>query len=284
MESTEVAVAERREAPTLAAEQVALLKRTICRGSSDDEFALFIATSRRLGLDPFARQIFAVKRWDSRERREVMAMQISIDGFRLVAERSREYEGQTPPEWCAMDGKWREVWLEKEPPAAARVGIYRRGFREPLYAVARYASYCQTTKEGAPNRMWATMPDLMLSKCAEALALRKSFPAELSGLYAPEEMDQAEVVVEPSKADRPARASEADPTITEPQRKRMFAIAKSSGHHMDDLKTWLKDAHGLEHTSDIPRASYDEICTRLESDVPLLMPADESRTEAGEEG
>ncbi len=161
-------------------EQVAVIRNTIARDCNDSELALFMGACKRAGLDPLQKQIYAMKLGGK------LSIQTSIDGYRVIAERTGKYRGQVGPLWCGADGKWVDVWLDKAPPAAAKVGVLHRDFAEPLWGVARFASYSRG------SGLWAQMPEVMIAKVAEALALRKAFPNDLSGLYTADEMDQSQ--------------------------------------------------------------------------------------------
>lgn len=163
-----------------------LLKSTICRGSNDEEFQLFLHACKRTGLDPFMRQIHAVKRWDSTLKREAMSIQTGIDGYRLIADRTGKY----------APGKETIFNYDKDGRIISAVAYVKKltadGTWHEISATAHYSEYVALTKEGKPTHMWATKAHIMLGKCAEALALRKAFPAELSGVYTKEEMEQAD--------------------------------------------------------------------------------------------
>lgn len=152
----------------------------------DDDMLLFLYVAKRTGLDPLTKQIFAIYRWNTRVGREVMTIQSSIDGMRLVAQRTKQYAGQDDVNYLPVDESTKY-------PIKASVTVYKviEGQRVAFTASARWAEYVQTDKNGMPTAMWGHMPYLMLGKCAEALALRKAFPNELSGIHTDEEMAQA---------------------------------------------------------------------------------------------
>ncbi|GGS06716.1 phage recombination protein Bet [Deinococcus sedimenti] len=178
-------------------EQIDLIKQTVAAGTSDLELALFLEVAKSSGLNPFQRQIYAVMRWDAKARKEKMVIQTGIDGYRLIAARSGVHMGTTDPEFgpVSKDGF----------PEFARVIVRKlvHGHVAEFPATARWAEYVQLGKEG-PTAMWKRMPHTMLGKCAEALALRKAFPAELSGVYSDVEMAQAEN----GREERPAQQAQ----------------------------------------------------------------------------
>jgi len=199
------------ERQTFTPEQIHLLKTQIAAGCTDDELRLFVHVAQKRGLDPFARQIYAIKRkvkLPSGQYDEKMVIQTGIDGFRLVAFRTGcdAIDDASFTYDAALKGPTNPLGIEK-----ATSTVWRKGAPRPTSASAYWDEYRQMTG-GVLAHMWKNMPRLMLGKCAEALALRKAFPEELSGIYTSDEMEQAENVPIQPPPPSSARDSSVDAT------------------------------------------------------------------------
>ena len=249
--------------------QIELIKRTVAKGTTNDELRLFLYTAKRTGLDPLLKQIHAVKRFSRASGGEVMAIQTGIDGYRLIAERSGKYAPGKEPSYTYDD---KGVIVS----ATAYVKKLAGGAWHEVGATAFSTEYAQYTKEGKLNAMWAKMPHVMIAKCAEALALRRAFPVEMSGVYTFEEMGQAENTSEPKSANPPEGpkelGQEAPPEekqehpadeelITEKQGKRLYAIWKAAGKKDEEVKQYLIKTVGIGDTRKIPKRLYEQIVT-----------------------
>jgi len=231
-----VQLATQNNALSFNEEQMQLIKTTIAKDATDQELALFINQCKRTGLDPFTRQIYFIK-----DKNGKVTVVTSIDGLRLIAERSEKYQGQTEPQWCGEDGVWKDVWLSKTPPSACRVGVYKENFKAPLYGIAiftEYAGYYSYDdkygkyKKGDLTHMWDKMPTHMIAKIAEALAFRKAFPNDLSGVYATEEVSQQVESHEAREANTTPPAAKQIETALDPY---IFSGGKFQGKHFDEI-------------------------------------------------
>lgn len=197
-----------------SAEQRQLIRDTFANGASDQEFAALLEVARARRLNPFLRQIHFVSRWDSQKGRAVWATQVSIDGLRAIAQRTGLYDGQDEPEFVENpDGSLR----------LCRVRVYRKDWQRPAVGIAFWEEYVQTIRDkqsgkDRPAPMWRKMPHVMLAKVSEALALRKAFPEDTSGLYTGDEMGQAEndapVAVQVETTSRPRRGEQRAPVAS----------------------------------------------------------------------
>lgn len=219
--------------------QVAILRQIGLEDATQGDLDLFFHVCRTTGLDPFRKQIYMIGRntklteWVEDERatngrRKVekwvtkYTIQTGIDGFRRNGREAAKALGDTiafdGPYWCGEDGEWREVWPATTPPVAAKYTVFRNG--EPFSAVVHYDEFVQTNPvyEGSgqnrkkvgddPNSMWAKMPRNQTAKCAEAMAYRRAYPDDFSGLIL-EDSAQSTVIdqdgnVESGPKQRPA--------------------------------------------------------------------------------
>lgn len=184
--------------------QLALVKRTVASDCNETEFDLFMAVAQSKGLDPFTKQISAIVFNKDKPDKRKMAIITTIDGFRVIAERTGAYRpDDEEPDYTydpELKGPLNPLGLVK-----AKVKVFKDG--HPAPGVAYWEEFAPIKDEWGENEQgkrkptgkqtldtggnWGKMPRVMLAKCAEAQALRKAFPERLSGLYEGAEFDRA---------------------------------------------------------------------------------------------
>jgi len=275
--------------------QVAALRQLGVEKVNESDLAVFFHQCVRTGLDPFARQVYLVGRWDGRSQSTKYTIQTGIDGYRLIAERTGVYAGSD------------ESWVEGPNglPTSATVSVYKviGGVRCAFTATAHWSEYCQTTKDGRPMGLWAKMPHRMLAKCAEALALRKAFPQDLAGVYTSEEMSQAdsetrvtapnaiesrvieaEVITSDVETAEPVRLTdEALVEDIEPkQLKRIQILRKEAALTDDQYRAGLEKVAGVDSAKKLSKSQAVDVIAALERAVAKRQPATPGYWEGGQ--
>lgn len=224
-------------------EQRRLIRDVLVKGGSDQEVAFYFQVAERLKLDPFKRQIHAMKRYDGQLRREVLQFMVSIEGLRSIACRCKTedgkdaYAGSSKPRFTYKDAAKKELHT-------AEVTILKIVQGEPREFTAEvFFDECVQTKgiyEGPqgnqrkvgeePNSMWQKRPHGQLAKCAEAAALRKAFPEETGGAYIEEELPP-----EPESHTEPPKTSKAPKPEAEGMEERVYEAEVAGPRHWSDL-------------------------------------------------
>lgn len=265
--STELVI--QPEQTSFTKHQIAALSQIGVQDASPEDLAVFFHQVQRTGLDPFARQIYMLGRrqkdaqgnWVTKQ-----TIQTGIDGFRLIARRAVDQAKETlsisQPYYATPDGKWLDFWPYDKPPVAAKVIVKRNGGEFP--AVAMFNEYAGYTKSGELTSMWRSKPAVMIGKCAEALALRKAFPLDLSGLYTSDEMAASNADAAPQVIEAEIEAE----TPTDDRLPRLWHAMKLAGYEGAKAQTWVSEKLGVEITNpaDVTPEDADVLLALLEAE------------------
>lgn len=229
-----------------------LVKRLYCKNSTDDELELFMQACKKTGLDPFMKQIYAIKRGAS------LTIQTGIDGLRLIAERTGNYSPGKESTY-SYDDKGKLV--------SATSYIKKRTSDNTWHEVAASA---YMDEYNAGQGLWTKMPRAMLSKCAEAIALRKAFPAEMSGLYTSDEMSQADKHEEISEPLTEEQCAELD----------TYLMQISDKEYLEQLDKYLTNTMKVNSIYEIKGRDYKKVIASLEKKVKTKVVEDGSQSVA----
>lgn len=211
-----------------------LIKTQIAKNATKEELDLFLMMAYRTRLDPLMKQLYFIKYGNN------VSYVTSIDGYRIIAHRTGDFAGIDEPEYkYDPSGKLTHC----------TVRVYRKS------SVRAFAATVKFTEYNTGKNMWASMPETMIAKVAEAHALRKAFPQDLSGIYTTDEMDQAKKETQPPVIKM----------ITKDQVKKINELIKSKEFPVDKLKVLVKEGYKRESIADFTYKQADHLIGKLKT-------------------
>jgi phage recombination protein Bet len=302
-----------RGVPQLRPHQLDLIRRTIAKDCSREEFDLFIEVAQRYGLDPFRRQIMPLVFSKERPDKRRMAIIVGVDGQRMIAHRCGNYRPASEPTQFA-ENRRRKSETNPLGLVLARVNLHQQDNKGEWFPVVGEAYWDELapirdewkedpesgkwTKTGRQildtSGNWTRMPRLMLAKCATMQALRAGWPDQFGGLYVEEELDRAKVL-DLAASEIADRARE-EHRLVAIAGKDTIAVSFGNwnlehvpvGQFADRALAWIDSAErspaDIEKWADANRAALREFWTRSPTDALMLKKVIEARTGAADNG
>lgn len=173
--------------PTLQFDETKLqvIKNTVAKGATNDEFQMFIHLCQRYSLDPFLKEIWFIKYGNSQDSPIIMT---SRDGYLKIAQQNDNFEGLKS--FVVREGDIFEIDAQTD------AVIHKFGAKRGKIIGAWAAAYHKTRRPAVcfvefeeykkNSDVWKKYPSAMIQKVAEVFVLKRQFG--ISGLVTQEEM------------------------------------------------------------------------------------------------
>lgn len=220
---------------------------------NDSQIDLFMHVCKTRNLDPRLKEVFAIPRYNSGSGKTELTIQVSIDGLRLIAERTGKYSPGSPTEF---------IYNEKGDLIGATSFVKKLtadGTWHEVSATAFLSEYKPSEQKKA--MFWNKMPAVMIEKCAEARALRRAFPSDFSGLYSQEEMDQATPVDQSTTIEREATPVQNDilESISFEEYNELMDYIREDERYKEQLLSFLQKHCKVNSLDNMPKKIYARV-------------------------
>ena len=254
----------------LTQKHLELIKTQIAKDATKPELDLFLMMAYRTRLDPLMKQLYFIKYRNKRASESNgcrcgwsectcgksifdVSYVTSIDGYRTVAHRTNEFAGVDEPLYS---------YNKNDKLTHCAITVYKivGNVRCPFTAKVKFAEY-NTSKN-----LWSKMPETMIAKVAEAHALRKAFPQDLSGIYTTDEMDQAKRETKPVRKIEKPRIE----MVTKNQAKMITQVIQQNELDIEEVKEFVEENYNCTSVSQLTKKQAGRLITDLETMSPVV--------------